>query len=174
MRLRGTDPRAVKAAVGKADAAGVNLEPAQIESHLLAGGDVGAVIDAMAAARQRGLPDNFTAIAEAQLAGVDLSRFIAGGYHVAGFETLADLRAAATTDPGAALRLANRLLAAFDEVAAIRAKGPRSLAERVTWRLMDQAFGEQQERVRAELESLLPRLPPGQDATIRARLSRGV
>jgi hypothetical protein len=174
MRLRGTQPGRVYAAVAKAEAAGLPVGALEIEAHLLAGGNISAVLDAMIEARRRGLPDRFAVLAEAQLAGVDLSRFVAANYQDADLKTLTGLRQAAGQSPEAALRLAERLAADLDALEAARARGPTKLAERFVWGTLDQVYAQECEALTAELCQILAGLPTGGGSAIRARLARAV
>ena len=174
MRLRGTDPKAVRSAVAKAEAAGLSLSALEIESHLLAGGDIDAVIGAMTEARRAGLPDNFAAVAEAELAKVNLRDFVAAKYQDREQRTLSGLRTAARANPDAALRLAAQLLATLDQIDAARVKGPRGLTERLSWDVIDGAYADRRTKVLAELQELGPSLPGTVGDAIRSRLARAI
>jgi len=174
MRLRGTNPAAVRAATRRVAKAGLSVSEFSIEAHLLSGGDINAVLDAMTTARDRGLPENFPAIAEAQLAGVDLDQFVRGNYRVDGFRTSTELRAAAVDDPEAALTLATQLLATLDEFVAMRARGPENWLDRLVWKQRDESLARHQAGLRAQILELVDRFPGAAGTALRDRLHRAV
>ena len=74
MRFRRVDPRKVVLCSIRAVKAGLDVGPAQIESHQLAGGDPGTTISGMIALKERNLEIDFTSAAALDLAGYDLTQ----------------------------------------------------------------------------------------------------
>lgn len=73
MRLRRIDPRAIVFARIRLKYAGIEVSAEDLETHHLAGGDVGRVADALIAAKSAGIAMNLHKAAEIDLAGRGIS-----------------------------------------------------------------------------------------------------
>jgi TPR repeat protein len=173
-RLLGDQPTSRGDAERTAKERGFEIPGPLIQAHLLAGGNIAAVLDAMTLARARGLPEAFALLGEAQLAGLDLPAFVDRGYKDPELKTLTALRAAAQTNPEAATRLAAKLLGAIKDLDAKRAAGATGLGERLAWDGIDRGLRQAQETVAQELRELIPYLPPGAAVDLRNQVERAV
>jgi hypothetical protein len=173
-RLLGNEPTARGDAERTVKERGFEIPGPLIQAHLLAGGKLEPVLDAMTSARARGLPEAFALLAEAQLAGLDLPAFVDRGYKDPELKTPTALRAAAQTNPEAASRLATKLLGTIKDLEAKRAAGPTGLGERLAWDGIDRGLRQAEETVAEELRGLIPYLPPGAAADLRNQLKRAV
>ncbi len=72
MRLRWINPAQVVNSLIVLDKAGIAVSPEQIEAHILSGGDIDAVVDALVRAEKADLGMGFAAIAAIDLAGRDV------------------------------------------------------------------------------------------------------
>jgi uncharacterized protein YqfA (UPF0365 family) len=86
MRLRRVDAKAVINAWIQARRAHVPVALAELESHVLAGGDVPHVMAAVVAARERGRELEWKQAAAMDLAQYDVVEFVASGAHERGQE----------------------------------------------------------------------------------------
>jgi uncharacterized protein YqfA (UPF0365 family) len=66
----------------QAESAGLRVTLLDLEAHYLAGGNPDRVIQAMFAARRRGLPDNWRLLVEADLGGKDLLELVERDYRL--------------------------------------------------------------------------------------------
>ncbi|MEM9253669.1 MAG: flotillin-like FloA family protein [Planctomycetota bacterium] len=71
MWLRRIDPRMVVLTYLQARKAGIEVSPAALKAHALAGGDVPGLVNTLVAAKREGLILGFDDAAAAELAGVD-------------------------------------------------------------------------------------------------------
>jgi uncharacterized protein YqfA (UPF0365 family) len=90
MWFRRTPLGPMRRAWANAEAAGLPVTLIELEAHLMAGGSPERIVEAMIAAQQHGLPDNFKLLQAVELSGKDPLAAVAARY---------DLRALGLADP---------------------------------------------------------------------------
>jgi uncharacterized protein YqfA (UPF0365 family) len=86
MRLRRVDARTVVNARVQTCRAGIDVPVAQMESHVLAGGDLQHVVNAIIAARMRGTDMDWKTAAAMDLADRDVVEYVNSGAHERGLD----------------------------------------------------------------------------------------
>jgi hypothetical protein len=174
MPLRRTNPFMVLRHLRDAERLGVEISADQVESAWLSGVDPGAVIQAAADARRRGLPENIRGLIEAAYSGVNLSQFVEREYADPDLRTMTALQEAAAVSPAAAAQLADRHLETAAKLGQVIAAGPQSLGQRIGWGMLRSQLEGSRAQELAAAEALLAHLDENERERVRSRLDQAV